>query len=39
MGIGYWHIVYAHSSDRGHDIGSGDGCGGGGGGGGSGGDG
>ena len=27
-GSGYWHIVYAHSSDRGHEGGSGDGGGG-----------
>ena len=32
-GSGYWHIVYAHRSDHGHDRGSGgDGSGGGGGG-------
>ena len=24
-GSGYWHNVYAHSSDQGHDRGSGDG--------------
>ena len=30
-GSGYWHYVYAHSSDRGHERGSGDGGGGGGG--------
>ena len=28
MGIGYWQNVYAHSSDPGHEGGSGDGGGG-----------